>query len=496
MHNCIVTFILLLNAEKDPCESNRCLHDGVCSRVDSEEGFECNCTGTLYEGMTCERALVLIDPIGSVTRGRQKLIFVRSKPDIDTSYKIKDCSSGGSSSYLAFPCDFTLSRTKTSQRIRVIGVSPGSYVFQLDGVPPVPVLVVSGSQSSPYFNTFANRSIQPSCCSNTLTSMCREKPRLNSSCSWDTHTNPFYTTTRGIVFIIYDNLTVPLSLAGVTITSEDTTLPLTNASAMCGNCNNKLKELNSTDKCYEHIPTPDDLSEFVRRQSLTNSFLSSIRTSLFPSWFNISITDDPDAINKLSSTDYLVKLVSPAKLLDEKGCESLVIGDNNEGRFLVLQHNGPLNLTLESEQSSLLNSPSSSDFYCFAVHVCSGQRSPFYIGLPPSAQDGIDSISFISKYIKKGWTFSFNSVSLSQTLQKTVLEAKLWNGYSYMQRYSEDYFQYDTLVNMKSTQGGFSYGVANVNLSFSGFIRYKYITERDEVCFYAKSKHSILIFNF
>uniref|UniRef100_A0A1X7V3D2 Uncharacterized protein n=1 Tax=Amphimedon queenslandica TaxID=400682 RepID=A0A1X7V3D2_AMPQE len=464
--------------EKDPCESkNRCLHDGICLRVDSEEGFECNCTGTLYEGRTCERALVLIDPIGPVISFKFKNITIRAKPDNDTTYNVKDCSSsGGTLTYFASPCRFNLSKSKTSQNVTLRGVFPGSYVFELNGVPPVPILVVSESQSSPYFDKFGNRSIQPSCCSNIFTSICHDKTlavQLNSSCSWDKSLR----TTRGIVFIIYDNLIVPVSLAGVNITSENAALPSPARAVCTDNCDNKLKPLSSTDKCYRHIPTPDDLSEFVRRQSLTDSFLSSIRTSLFPNWFNISITDDLDAINKLSSTDYLAKLVSPAKLIDEKGCESLVIEDNNEGRFLVLQHNGPLNLTLENEQSFVLNSPSSSDFYCIAVHVCSGQRSPVYIGLPPSAQDGIDSISFISNYIKKGWTFNFNSVSLSQTLQKTVLEAKLWNGYSYMQRYSQDYFQYDTLVNMKSAQGRFSHGNTNVNLSFSGFIRYKYITE-------------------
>ena len=407
-------------------------------------------------------------------------ITIRAKPDNDTTYNVKDCSSsGGTLTYFASPCRFNLSRTKTSQNVTLRGSFPGSYVFELDGVPPVPILVVSGFQSSPYFNKFGNRSIQPSCCYNTLISMCHEQPRLSSSCSWDK------STTRGIVFISYDNLTVPLSLAGVNINSESATLPSPARAVCTDNCNNKLKPLSSAEKCYKHIPTPDDLSEFVRRQSLTDSFLSSIRTSLFPNWFNISITDDPDAINELSSTDYLAKLVSPTKLIDEKGCESLVIEDNNEGRFLALQHNGPLNLTLENEQSFVLNSPSSSDFYCIAVHVCSGQRSPVYIGLPPSAQDGIDSISFISNYIKKGWTFNFNSVSLGQTLQKTVLEAKLWNGYSYMQRYSQDYFQYDTLVNMKSAQGRFSYENTNVNLSFSRFIRYKYITKQDEVCSYA-----------
>ena len=413
-----------------------------------------------------------------------KIIYVRSKPDKETSYRFRDCSFGGGKRAIIFPCTFTLNKTKTSEKVTVIGVKNGSYILQLEGVPPVSILFVSGSNESSYFDKSDN--IQSSCCSSTRASICGEETpvQLNSSCSWDSD------ATRGIVFIIYDNLTVPLSLAGVNISSENNIgLPLEDDHAMCSNCTNKLAELGSG-KCYKHMPTPNDLSEFVKRQSLTNSFLSSIKSSLFPSWFNISITDDPDSSNKLSSTDYLAKLVPPAKLIDEKGCESLVIGDKNKGRFLVLQHNGPINLTLEDEQSFILNSPSLSDFYCIAVHVCSGQRSPVYIGLPPSAQDGIKRISFISNYITKEWKFDFKSVSLSKTLQQSVLQTKLWNGYQYMQRHSGIHFQYDTLTNM-NVQGRFSYGVANVTFTFRGLAQYKYITMKDKVCFNAK-----IVWNF
>ncbi|XP_019853361.1 PREDICTED: uncharacterized protein LOC105313106 isoform X2 [Amphimedon queenslandica] len=459
--------------EKDPCEPNPCLHHGVCSRVDSDEGFECNCTDIFYEGKTCERALVLIDPIEPVMIGDHKKISVRSKPDKETTYRFRDCSFGGARRAFIFTCTFTLNKTKTIENVTVVGLKPGPYILQLEGVSPVDMLFVSGSNESLYFNKSDN--IQPSCCSSTHASICGDQipVQLNSSCSWDSD------TTRGIVFIIYDNLTVPLSLAGVNISSENNiALPLEDDDAMCSNCANKLTELGSG-KCYKHMPTPDDLSEFVKRQSLTNSFLSSIKSSLFPSWFNISITDNLNAIDKVSSTDYLAKLVSPAKLINEKGCESLVIGDKNKGRFLVLQHNGPINLTLENEQSFVLNSRSPSDFYCIAVHVCSGQRSPVYIGLPPSAQDGIKKISFISNYIKKGWTFDFKSVSLSKTLQQSVLQTKLWNGYQYMQQHSGIHFQYDTLVNM-NVQGMFSYGIANVALTFRGLAQYKYITTKEK----------------
>ena len=92
------------------------------------------------------------------------------------------------------------------------------------------------------------------------------------------------------------------------------------------------------------------------------------------------------------------------------GCESLIV-DRSEGYFSVLQHKGPLNLTLESSESTVLRSPQRGSFYCIAVHLCTGVESSVYIGIPSSAQQDITSISYISKYINKGWTLEISSCS-------------------------------------------------------------------------------------
>ena len=393
---------------------------------------------------------------------------------METEYSIVPCSSGGAFAFLK-PCLFVLSRTIQNQTLKARAFLAGSYLFRFTDptLPPISIIFSSDSEA-PYFEKYSD--IQPSCC-NSSSLICGKKAvTLISSCSWSADY-----ITKGIVYVSYDGLTAPVSLAGVGITSDSATLPNINSRDSCSpGCElTPLENIKDDDKCYKHIPTPDDLREFVKRQSLTKSFLSSIRSALFPSWFNISITNDLDALNKLSNTDYLAKLVSSNILLSERGCESLVIEDKNEGRFLVLQHNGPLNLKIEDEQP-LLQSPSLSDYYCIAVHVCSGQNSPVYIGLPPSAQDGIKSIGFILNYVRKGWKFDFKSASLSKTPQDSMLKERLWNGHSYAEHSSRVNLRYDTLLNMEA-QGRFSYEMANVNLNFSGFVRYKYTTRRDEV---------------
>ena len=482
---------LIFTIETDPCASNPCLHGGKCSHADNDNGFVCDCTGTLYEGETCQRGLVVIDSIGSLKTREEKNITIRAKPDNVTTYHFEGCRSPKipiQGTYFLDPCSLNFSKTITSRTVTLSTFSPGSFYLKFDNVdaPPVPFVVVSGS--SPYFNNSVLEGLQPSCCGNTLP-ICGEiiVPVLKSSCSWDTMNEP--QVTRGIVFIEYDTLKVPLSLAGLEITTNTltTTLPPSDSSVSCSSssssCN--LTPLNQlsifTGTCYQHMPTPEDLSEFVSNQSLTITFLSSIRSRLFPSWFSFDKAEDMNALNRLSNTDYFAKLASSDSLLNERGCESLVI-ENTQGQFILLQHNGPLSLGIVNElpTRSILQSPSSPTYYCIAVHVCSGQSSPVHIGLPPSAQDGIKRIGFILNYVNRGWTFNFKSATLTKIPQMKQLTAKLWNGITYSRIFSRANIQYDTLVNIE-TEGQYSYEMTNVSLDFSGFVRYNYVTDETKV---------------
>ena len=425
------------------------------------------------------------------------MITIRAKPDNVTTYYFEGCSKVGliQRGYFLSTCSLEFSKSVTSRTVSLTAFNPGSFYLKLDynDAPPVP-FIVSASDSSPYFDNPVLEGVQPSCCGNNL-QICEVQPTvLKSSCSWNTRNELLVTT--GIVFIEYDSLKVPLSLAGLEITTDAlaTTLPPSDSSVTCSSSSSScsltpLNQLSTfTGTCYQHMPTPEDLSQFVSNQSLTITFLSSIKSSLFPSWFSLDKAEDMNALNKLSSTDYLAKLVSSDSLLTERGCESLVI-ENIQGQFILLQHNGPLNLNVVNELPSTLPSPSLSNYYCIAVHVCSGQSSPIHIGLPPSAQDGIKRIGFIFNYVNKGWTFNFKSATLTKIPQVEQLTAKLWNGITYERSSSRANIQYDTLVNME-TGGQYSYEMTNVNFNFSGFVRYNYVTDDTKV------KNSISMFNY
>ena len=461
----------------------------MCLLADNANGFVCNCTGTLYEGERCEKSLILIEPVGFVLKqNTQQVLTIRAKPDNETEYKFEGCVSTRTfgiiaGSYFLAPCAFNLSSNKTSVTVTISKLQQamiGTFFLKLNTPisPSVPFVIISDKSSS----FFANYSdIEPGCFHiNVKICPTIDDIKLTSSCYW-TNRNELsqVRVTKGIVFIQYDSMKIPLSLAGIETTDSiiNSSLPVRRSS---NNPTCNVTAMNSSTSCYQYIPSAEDFSEFVKRQSLAVTFLSSIRRTIFPNWLSLDITEDSNALNKLSNTDYLAKLAPATALLGEKGCESLVLM-HDTGQFLLLQHNGPLNLTIENELSSkTLQSPLSFNFYCIALHVCSGRMSPLYIGIPPSAQDGIKSINFISNYVNKGWELKFRSATLFGMPQHFKSSIKFWNGITFSQHLSRIDIHYDTLVNMTAT-GQYSFGMTNVDLSFIGIIRYKYITNKSEV---------------
>ena len=423
--------------EKSPCYINPCLNGGKCTETE-DGGFICNCTGTFYRGKICNRLLIVIDDIGILDYGFlvSNPISMKTDPNAEvTVYIVPDyhCQSGGVNpgNFIILPCPFSVRNTVNLVRFNL---PPGLYSFEPifnKGVivqPPGPIsFIVSSPLSSVYFDTFQDRDyVQQSCCSLHKSFLLFQsvlvcpssknisQVQLISSCSWyqDNNYGPFISS--GIVFSSYNNLQLPVSLAGIVLTPTPVKLTLPTDRSSCGNCNGQLNSLNTIDSnrddvCYEHSATTKDLEEFVKRQSLTVTFLEKIQ-QLLPKWILLTTSPDNAAINKIRNEDLMVNIVELSSLYSLTGCESLIV-DRSEGYFSVLQHKGPLNLTLESSESTVLRSPQRGSFYCIAVHLCTGVESSVYIGIPSSAQQDITSISYISKYINKGWTLEISSCS-------------------------------------------------------------------------------------
>ena len=484
------------------CANNPCKHGGICTETSGNE-FTCDCTGTLYQGLTCEQGLIIITEISVLTVFVPSVITISARPDEELIVDFNDvCRSiGTGQGIVPNGCQqIRFTRTQTMIQILIIPLSTGFFELKIglsgnnsrDYVQPqsIPVVVVSQGQDSPYFNTFGDNitHLTHSCCSSrTSPLMCKPSIRpipivFQSSCDWTSTTDSL--STGGIVFSSFNRFYLPISVAGLSISENSLSL----SDVDCDSCPgltplNDIIFSNSQDEvCYSHQPTTSDVSEFVSKQSLETTFISTIQDSLLPTWLRISVPSD-DGRQTLEQADLLVDIIEDETLINNLFCPRMII--DSTGYFALLLHNGALKVELQSSmnayETQAFISPPSRSYYCIGVNLCLDRSSPVYIGIPPSAQSAIRSISFISEYVNKGWNLTFLSTIIRNLNDQTagmVSKINYWNGVT--PDYNPPFPRADISVNMEAS-GQFEYGDTSVGVNFGGIYLYQYTTEMNEV---------------
>ena len=385
-----------------------------------------------------------------------------------------------------------LTRDANSMKFSMSVFYPGLYflTLSLSGedakhfTKPAPIpIIVDSSLESEYFKTFSH--LQPSCCvlKNDQLLLCGVLPELNpqlvSSCGWHIENNKT-NYTFGITYSKLNNVTFPVSVAGLNISEGDIKLPQGNG--ICDDCKGMLMNINKypENKCYMYQPTGEDSREFVTRQSLSIAFVNEARNKLLPSWIDLEVTPDSETLTKVSETDYKITLATTTDVTITPGCESIII--DSVGQFGVLQHDGPLNLTLQTSrinyEDTHIPSPTRGSSVCIAVNLCLGENSPVYIGIPSSAQMSIQEISFIHDYVKRGWNIIFHSVTVHKIPPSFHLFVNFWNGILY--NYTPSLFQRN-LVLIMETSGLFTYRHTEVSFFFFGKLSHDYVVDKTKV---------------
>lgn len=457
----------------------------------------------MYTGKRCHRGLILVPEVGELKFGAIfDLKITTALPDNALTVKL---SCGGGGGIFPQPCDLTFSnQTPTTASTKLLAAISGiQYLtFKLEGpnamnydVPPPLAVFVYNEGSSFYFSKFSRPFVHSSCCQPSLPMpllRCSMNPRFGvqftSSCHWDKDGSTL--KTKGIVFSSYNNMLLPVSVAGLKVTvrsgsSVDVEVPATASVNTCGNCNNQLINLkSSTDRCYQYRPKPEDLREFVSEQSLTKTFINEVTSKLLPNWINLTVSVDGHAIRRLVEADYRVSIATESKVIQLPGCESVIL--DRRGQFSVLLHNGALDVDLQTSSSDyeqiMLSFPNRGSFYCLVVDLCSGDRSPVYIGIPSTSQRDLQTINFLNEYIKRGWSFSLLSLIIHYYPYAVNTEYQFWNGLTH------DYIAPVLMANIKAnvkSNGFFVYQTTNVSFSFSGNLSYNYMIGSNEVYIYS-----------
>lgn len=457
----------------------------------------------MYTGKRCHRGLILVPEIGElqITSKYPSVELTIARPTNGLTVELlNDCNIHSGVNFYAYPCKLEFDHSKTKEKFSIISFTPGVYYlnFILSGddanaydIPdPVPVIVSSGKESV-YFSKLDSPYIYDSCCRSSQIAQlkCGMNPQFGiqftSSCGWKNLTNGI--STNGIVFSGYKNLSLPVSVAGLEINSGDSYIGTPRedeSTSTCNDCNKvTLSELASTEvsigDCYKYGPKADDLREFVSKQSLAVTYISEIQSKLLPAWLTISVPNDVNATKVLAESDYRVSIVPEVDVTKLRGCESLIL--DKTGYFSVLQHNGPLNVSLMTSDTyhelHAFSSPLKGSFYCVAVELCSGHESSVYFGIPLSTQGSFQKINFLNEYIGKGWKLNFFSFIVQQNLKYYTIPAhKYWNGIK--PDYSHPNQKRNLVISMM-LDGTFAYGDTNVTLSFSGNISHNYAAHNE-----------------
>ena len=359
----------------------------------------------------------------------------------------------------------------------------------------IPVVVVGQEKGTPYFDKVGNDTIllTRSCCPSGGVSelMCpglnTGSIAFNSSCDWEMLSGSLLT--GGIVFSSFKGFHLPISITGLSISGNRFSI----LDRGCGSCPgliplNAIPFSNSQDQvCYLHKPTISDVTEFVSKQSLETTFISTIQDSLFPTWLRLSVpSNDRNQTFNFEQSDLLVDILKEVDVANNVFCPRMII--DSTGYFALLLHNGPLKVELQSSMNSYetqdFMSPPSGFYYCVGVNLCSPERSLVYIGIPPSAQSAIRNISFISECVDKGWDLNFLSIiirNIDDPPAETVSMNNYWNGVT--PNYNPPIPQPDISVNMEAS-GQFEHGDTSVTIEFLGNYTYQYATEMNEVNYF------------
>ena len=374
-------------------------------------------------------------------------------------------------------------------KLRLSGTNSRDYVQPQS----IPVVIVSRDEGTPYFDKVGNDTIllTRSCCSSRGVSelMC---PGLNtrsiafhSSCDWSV-LGSGELVTGGIVFSSYKGFHLPISITGLNISGNRFSI----LDRPCGSCSgltplNQIQFSNSQDRvCYSHKPTISDVAEFISKQSLETTFISTIQDSLLPTWLRLSVpSNNRNQTLNFEQSDLRVDILKEVDVANNVFCPRMII--DSTGYFALLLHNGALKVELQSSMNSYetlaFMSPPSGSYYCVGVNLCSPERSLVYIGIPPSAQSALRNISFISEYVDKGWDFNFLSIiirNIDDPPAEAVSMNTYWNGIT--PDYNPPIPRPDISVNMEAS-GQFEHGDTSVTIEFLGNYTYQYATEMNEV---------------
>lgn len=426
--------------------------------------FQCNCTGTGFEGPTCNRGLIQTPLIPTLIQNEKNTFNISARPPSDLVIGLN------SPRLRIKPTRVTLNRERTVASFEVSGKESGQHTLRYEVSGSIsdefempdsaPVLVSKIRKPSSVNNYFRLLKTEPgivreSCCQpdNFAYSECpmsTDRVVFRSTCAWTSYGTQHETS--GVVFAQYKALTLPLSINGIGITydnsgsisSQLSQLPISS----CEPCDHNQYAILSTKPlktptCYYYKFDSGDIEDMLRSHALVRTFISRL-SGLFPSWFGVSIP--AMNVNSFQDIDFTSSLVERDDISSVSGCENIVA--ENAGLYILLRYEQSFALSIDGN-SVLHNFSAEQDSapVCIAVNLCRGMESPVFLGLPPNVQGISHQLPVIAPYNLNGWQYIIKTVTLYNTAINFSTAGMFWNGSDY---YKPDLPEFDLRVNAEA----------------------------------------------
>ena len=448
MHDTIVC--LLVHVEADTCEPNPCEHDGVCT-IGEDDSFVCNCEGTGYTGIDCNRLLIDVPKVPLISvNSPPTMLTLSARPDRKL---VLELIQDDRIYFHVDPSSVTFSQNSTSHVISISASKPGKYKLRFEvlekdidivNISPANILVIdSASNESNYFdrneiesgllipgNCLQAANVSYTCKLNScpLDIKCPNRNELffNSTRKWSTKGS---VNSQGILFSNNDGFILPVAITGAKLTKplegeryiELDSLTTFESTSGCG-----TKQ--SGDACYDNCLSTNDIHSILHYESLAFTYLHQSK-ALIPKWLELKAIPSNRTSHNMHS--YMVDLVYHDGFEIVQECNDLTALTN--GLYSILIYTGSLHIQINNETRDL---SSNTVPVCFATNLCEGTMSPLYITIPNNVRSELQSFQFMQDLKRKGWMTFINSLAIGDSPidvepHRNSSPISYWNGIQY-----------------------------------------------------------------
>ena len=454
--------IIIINfIESTACNPNPCV-TGTCHITDSNTAH-CVCPDG-YTGEQCDTLRVTVSDLPLLnTNVQSPHINITSTPQTILSITITTIPQSVTVSpsnriTLFYPKTYTNFYLRSSVegiirlQFRVSGEEETVSTIE-DRV----TVVSNANAEGTYFRGRSRNTLTEGCCEHNTdltTRFCTRRPRhsisLSSTCSWTVNSNTEYQS-NGIIFVSAGTQSLPVSIIGTKIRVSDEgvvmdfTQPGVSSCSSCPDCNSSPQSF-------------QDIHEMIKRQSMINTFLSSVE-SILPQHISIEAYGTSTRA-RYSTSDYYTKLLPGHDVQSLLECPNLPIDDTDTNLYYTITTGSDLQFVYDNDQQHY----TSTDRVCFAYPLCT--EGSLLVSVPTTLSEQILNLTIFNEVLKEHWEVDIKSIVTSHYGLSRDQSVSYWDGNAYSTITQSSY----KLITDMSITGGFQERYLQVQFNFNGTI--------------------------